>query len=154
MLDTVANNGGWKSLIATRGNRKRMLLVIAIAWFSQWSGNGLVSFYLNQVFDSIGITNPTIQLLINGSVRPHALPWPLLIHSCSILAIWNLCWAVLAALLVERTGRRLLFNTSTVGMLIFFIMQTVCSAQFAIKGTTSAAHAVIAFIFLYYAAYE
>jgi len=114
-----------------------MLLIVAIAWFSQWSGNGLVSFYLNQVFDSIGITNPTIQLLING-----------------ILAIWNLFWAVLAAILVERMGRRLLFNLSTVGMLIFFTMQTVCSAQFAIKGTEAAAHAVIAFIFLFYAAYD
>jgi len=33
-------------------------------------------------------------------------------------------------------------------------MQTVCSAQYAIHGSASAAHAVIAFIFLYYAAYD
>ncbi|KAH9939461.1 general substrate transporter [Amylocystis lapponica] len=132
-----SKNVGWKSLFATKGNRKRMMLIIAIAWFSQWSGNGLVSFYLNQVFDNIGITSPTIQLLINA-----------------ILAIWNLFWAVLASILVERTGRRLLFNMSTVGMVIFFTMQTVCSARFAIAGSTAAAHAVIAFIFLFYAAFD
>ena len=43
-----------------------MIIIIAIAFFSQWSGNGLVSYYLKHVFDSIGITDPTIQLLING----------------------------------------------------------------------------------------
>jgi hypothetical protein len=114
-----------------------MRLIIALAFFSQWSGNGLVSYYLNRVFDAIGITNPTIQLLING-----------------ILQIWNLAWAVSASFVVERAGRRFLFITSTVGMIIFFTLQTVCSAQFAIHGSPAAAHAVIAFIFLYYAAYE
>lgn len=77
------------------------------------------------------------QLLING-----------------ILQIWNLIWALLASFLVDRVGRRVLFLTSGVGMLIFFVMQTVCSAQFAIHGSDAAAHAVIAFIFLFYASYE
>lgn len=45
-----------------------MLIIVAIAWFSQWSGNGLVSYYLTKVMDSIGITNTTIQLLITGYV--------------------------------------------------------------------------------------
>lgn len=44
------------------------MLIVAIAWFSQWSGNGLVSFYLNKVFDTIGITDSTTQLLITGCV--------------------------------------------------------------------------------------
>ena len=51
---------------------------------------GLVSYYLNKVFDAIGIEDPTIQLLING-----------------ILQIWNLAVAVTASFLVERVGRRL-----------------------------------------------
>ena len=72
----------------------------------------------------------------------------------SILAIWNLCWAVAASFCVERAGRRLLFILSTSGMLLFFILQTVCSARFAITGSDQAAHAVIAFIFLFYASYE
>ena len=59
---------GWKSLFQTPGNRRRMLIIVAIAWFSQWSGNGLVSYYLTKVMDSIGITNTTIQLLITGYV--------------------------------------------------------------------------------------
>jgi hypothetical protein len=59
---TVAANVGWLSLFKTVGNRKRMRIIIAIAFFSQWSGNGLVSYYLNQVFNTIGITDPTTQV--------------------------------------------------------------------------------------------
>ncbi|KAK0203370.1 hexose transporter [Desarmillaria ectypa] len=134
---TVTANVGWKSLISTPGNRKRMRIIIAIAFFSQWSGNGLASYYLNQILTDINIKNPTIQLLING-----------------ILQIWNLAWALLASSLVERLGRRLLFMMSTVGMFVFFSAQTICFAVHSEKGTEGAAHALIAFIFLFYAAYD
>jgi len=134
---TVAANVGWSAFWKTAGNRKRMRIILALAFFSQWSGNGLVSYYLNKVFDNIGITDPTTQLLING-----------------ILQIWNLFWALLAAGLADKLGRRLLFMASSIGMLIFFTMQTVCSAQFALHEKPASAHAVIAFIFLFYASYD
>jgi hypothetical protein len=38
----VAANVGWLSLIRNSGNRKRIRIIIALAVFSQWSGNGLV----------------------------------------------------------------------------------------------------------------
>jgi hypothetical protein len=38
-------------------------IIVAIAVFSQWSANGLVSYYLNKVLTSIGVTDPTIQVL-------------------------------------------------------------------------------------------
>lgn len=53
----VTKNVGWISLFRTPGNRRRMRIIIAIAFFSQWSGNGLVSFYLNKVFDAINSTS-------------------------------------------------------------------------------------------------
>ncbi|KAF9555258.1 hexose transporter [Agrocybe pediades] len=133
----VAAKVGWKTLFATPGNRRRMRIIIALAFFSQWSGNGLVSYYLTKVFITIGILDPTIQLLING-----------------ILQIWNLCWALLAASLVDRIGRRVLFLTSVAGMVVAFTMQTACSAVYDQKKTESAGHAVIAFIFIFYAFYD
>lgn len=39
----MSNETGWKTLIATPGNRKRLLIIICLGLFSQWSGNGLVS---------------------------------------------------------------------------------------------------------------
>lgn len=33
----------WKTLFATPGNRRRMMIIVMLGLFSQWSGNGLVS---------------------------------------------------------------------------------------------------------------
>jgi sugar porter (SP) family MFS transporter len=134
---TVSANVGWMSFLSSAGNRRRVRIIVAIAFFSQWSGNGLVSYYLNKVLTSVGVTDPTIQLLING-----------------ILQIWNLAWALTASSMVERFGRRLLFMVSVMGMCLFFTLQTICTARYRIDGNASAAHAVIAFIFLYYASYD
>jgi MFS family permease len=60
---TVAANIGWRSFLSSTGNLKRVRIIVAIAFFSQWSGNGLVSYYLNKVLTSVGITSPTIQVL-------------------------------------------------------------------------------------------
>lgn len=134
---TVASNVGWKSLIATPGNRKRMRIIVALAFFSQWSGNGLVSYYLTKVFNEIGITSSGTQLLING-----------------ILQIWNLGWAVFAAFMVNKLGRRFLFLLSASLMTLFYMAQAICFAEYAEHGHPAAGHAVIAFIFLFYAAYD
>ncbi|GBE89823.1 hypothetical protein SCP_1701480 [Sparassis crispa] len=132
-----SKNVGWTSLVKTAGNRRRILIITAIGFFSQWSGNGLVSYYLHDVFDAIGIKSEAIQLLITA-----------------ILAVWNLFWAIGISFYVDRLGRRPLFLAAAGGSCIFFTVQTICSAQFAIHGTPAAAHAVIASIFLYYAAYD
>jgi hypothetical protein len=134
---TVAANVGYKSLFTNRGNLKRLRIIVAIAFFSQWSGNGLLSYYLGAVLESIGITNPTIVLLING-----------------LLAIWNFAWAVATSFSVERIGRRTLFLTSTAGILLSYTLMTICAAIFAQKGSHSAGNAFLAFVFLYNTFYE
>ncbi|KAF8551822.1 hexose transporter [Imleria badia] len=133
---TVAANIGWKSLIATPGNRKRMRIIIAIAFFSQWSGNGLISYYLSRVLNEIGITNASTQLLING-----------------ILQIWSFICGLYAAYAVNRLGRRFLSLTSAALMMLFYMAQAICFAEYSQHGTVAAGHAVVAFIFLYSSAY-
>lgn len=133
----VSANVGWLSLLKTPGNRRRMRIIIALAFFSQWSGNGLVSYYLKRVCDSVGITDPTIQLLING-----------------ILNIFNFFVAIFAGLLCDRVGRRRLFITSTIGMTVFWVIQTICLALYSEHGGAAMGRSVIAMIFLYYAFYD
>ncbi|EGO26001.1 hypothetical protein SERLADRAFT_355924 [Serpula lacrymans var. lacrymans S7.9] len=129
----VAANVGWMSLIKNPGNRKRMRIIIALAVFSQWSGNGLVSYYLNKVFTDIGITDPTTQLLING-----------------LLNIFNFIVAIGAGFCCDRAGRRPLFLASCIGMIVFWTCQTICFSIDQQTGSLVAGHAVIVFIFLFY----
>ncbi|OZJ04088.1 hypothetical protein BZG36_03393 [Bifiguratus adelaidae] len=122
----------------TKGNRHRLFLVCMIPAMMQLSGNGLVSYYLSQVLDSIGITDATIQLQINLG-----------------LTVYNLVVSFAAASTVERFGRRGLFLFSTVGMLTSFIIWTILSALNQQQGFVPAlGNGVLAMIFLFYLCYN
>ncbi|MCJ1308864.1 hypothetical protein MMC25_002519 [Agyrium rufum] len=136
-LEQEFESNNWSELWRTKGNRHRLIILVSAGFFSQWSGNGLVSYYLHQVLDTIGITNSTTQLLING-----------------ILQIVNIIVAVGMCFFVDKIGRRKLFLGSTAGMLVCFIIWTVCSAQYAIHQNSGAGTAVVVMIFLYYVCYN
>ena len=42
--EKLQNQASWLDLFRTPGNRRSMRIIVAIAFFSQWSGNGLVSY--------------------------------------------------------------------------------------------------------------
>lgn len=111
-----------------------MRISVLLAFFLQWSGNGLASYYLNEALDQIGIT---IQLLINGNLAIFELP----------LAFW-------VSSFVDKLGRRFLFLTSCAGMFIFFFAQTICIQKYQPHQKSAAAHGTITSIFLFYAVYH
>ncbi|KAH9922466.1 general substrate transporter [Fomitopsis serialis] len=119
-----AQSVGWLSLVKTPGNRKRIMLIVAIAWFSQWSGTDLSRFTSTRFRHHRH----------HGQHHSASHHW----YSCH----WNLCWAVFASFLVDIAGRRTLFLTSCAGMVVFFTGQTICSAEYALHGTAAAGHAV------------
>jgi hypothetical protein len=114
-----------------------MRIIIAIAVFSQWSGNGLISYYSHIIFESVGITDPRTQAALNGG-----------------LGVWNLFWAMLGAMMVDKLGRRTIFLISNIGMLVMFCFWTVTVALFSTFKYTAAAKATIPSIFLFYAFYD
>jgi sugar porter (SP) family MFS transporter len=129
----AAAQSGWKELVRTPGNRKRCILIIATAIFSQCSGNSLVSYYLVQILRSIGITNPRNQALFNGG-----------------LTIWCFLVALAFAFTVDKFGRRTLFLTAAVGMLISFSIWTACAAMYEKTGKQAYGNTVLGMIFLFY----
>jgi MFS family permease len=107
------------------------LLLASLGLFSQWSGNGLVSYYATDVYNSIGITSSDTQLGINGGLN-----------------ILSLIVSVSCTLLVDRVGRRPLFIAATASMCVTFIVWTVCSSQQEKYHTKAAGEAVIAMIWV------
>jgi len=126
----------WK-MWTTPGNLKRLRIIVAIAMFSQWSGNGLVSYYINLVLEGVGITSTRTKAAINGGLQ-----------------IFNLMSAMTGAFLVDWMGRRPLFIISNVGMLIVFCSWTLTTALFSVDQNTAAAKATVPLIFLYYFLYD
>jgi MFS family permease len=135
--ETLAKSVKWSALVATPGNRKRLFLAVCVGAFAQWNGIGVVSYYLKLVLDSIGITDPFMQTLING-----------------LLQIFNFAAALSAALLVDRLGRRTLFLWSGIGMLLSYIVWTACSAINNEQNNKAAGYVVVVCLFVFYFHYD
>lgn len=62
------------------------------------------------------------------------------------LSMWSFVCGFSGGLMADIAGRRTLFLVSTAGMFFAFILQTICSAEFAVNGTKGAGSAVVAWI--------
>ncbi|KAN0120675.1 general substrate transporter [Russula decolorans] len=137
MEQEIKKNASFATLFATPGNKKRMRIVLGIAFFSQWSGNGLLSHYINLVLENINISNTRTKATING-----------------FLQIWNLLAAVTGALLINKVGRRTLFLVSSAGMLTSFSVWSLTMSLFHTNSITVAANVTVPFIFVFYLFYN
>ncbi|KAI0008670.1 MFS general substrate transporter [Xylariaceae sp. FL0662B] len=122
----------WADVFRDAPMRRRFLIASCVGFFSQWSGNGLLSFYRCKILNLVGITeNRTVQQVILG-------------NTC-----WGLINAVPIAIIAPRFRRRTMFLTCTIGTAIVYTVWTIASARFAIESSTRAAIPVLVFIFVY-----
>jgi len=135
-LEKEFSSNSWLELIRTKGNRHRLLICVTAGFFSQWSGNGILSYYLVLVLDQIGYKDATIQAVINGCLQ-----------------IFSLIIAIISSVYVDKVGRRPLFIIACGGMCAVFTALTICTAEFNIHGSNAAANGVVAFIYLFYLFY-
>lgn len=138
-MEKMSAHTSYMDFLRTPANRKRLFICCFIAVLMQLSGNGLVSFYLSKVLNSIGITDEKEQLKINGC-----------------LMIYNWVTAVSVSFVVNRFRRRTLFMTSTILMLITFVIWTILSAINEQRNFEQASlgNGVLAMIFFYYLGYN
>lgn len=137
-LEKLERKTSYMEFLKTKANRHRLFLLIIIPINMQLSGNGLVSYYLHLVLNSIGITDSLQQLHINVA-----------------LMCFDFFWAVFFACLAEVVGRRPLFLSSFAGMLVCYIIWTALSAVNQETGFVNGGlgKGVLAMIFLYYLSY-
>jgi MFS family permease len=85
----------------------------------------------------IGITNSNTVLTIN-----------LILSAVNVVSATGICFWV------DYFGRRKLFLTSSVSMLLCYVAMTIALARFSIESNDASARTVLVFIFLYYIAYN
>ncbi|GFZ43842.1 hypothetical protein JCM24511_01562 [Saitozyma sp. JCM 24511] len=129
----VAGESASLSMLFKYGREKmlyRLLLAVSAQFYSQMNGAGLITYYSNQLFATIGLDTNTSKILAASSLT---FKW-----LCTFIAFYT----------VEMAGRRLLFMISGAGM-------AVCMASLAICGALTSpdrlgpAYAAIAFVFLF-----
>lgn len=150
----AAESSSWKEVFTTLPNLRRMRIYVALAIAGQWSGSGVISYYLTLVLNGIGITAQKDQTLING-----------------MNSIFGWLVGITFAMLVDKLGRRKMIIFSFLGMGFNFMAWTICSAVYtksstifdpaclaanngdssgcvALNANKAAGHAVLAFVLL------
>ncbi|GJJ08646.1 hypothetical protein Clacol_002865 [Clathrus columnatus] len=120
----ISKTTTWLTLFKSPGNRKRMRIILAIGLFSQWSGNGLVSYYINLVLEAIGIQDTQTKIWVNG-----------------VLQVWNL---VVAVVIIPYA-----YEWS-----LAFAMWTLTTALFQTQHNVAAAKATMGILFAFYLFYD
>ncbi|KAF2649201.1 hexose transporter-like protein [Lophiostoma macrostomum CBS 122681] len=127
----------WWEMVSSPGMRRRVIIGSFLGLFTQWSGNTLISYYLNDLLKLIGYTSSDFKNKLNVGLNA-----------------WQLVNAVIIALLVRRFPRRVMYLTCTVSLLLCYISWTISMEQFLVKHSAAAAKATIFFIFAYSPCYN
>ncbi|KAJ5448930.1 Major facilitator superfamily domain general substrate transporter [Penicillium cf. griseofulvum] len=127
----------WSTFFATRSNMHRLSICVILGFMQEWSGNGVVSYYLAPILASVGIYNASHQAAINISMQ-----------------VWNLAFAVAGAMAAERYGRRKLWLIATMLMFIYLSAATTMSGLFQEMQVLEAGIAVVPMLFLFCSAYD
>lgn len=122
----------YRDLFNTHAARRRMICVVGMAWFGQYSGNALVSYYFPVIVEQTGITSPHTQLLLNA-LNP--------------VVSWFA--AILGAVLLDRVGRRPFLLGGISGMAACLAVVTGCTKLSVDHGNGPAGIAGIFFIYLF-----
>ncbi|KAH7141908.1 general substrate transporter [Dactylonectria macrodidyma] len=133
-LEKTQNTKSYLDFFSTKGNRWRLAIAIILGLSAQWSGNGLISFYLVIVLRSIGIEDAEEQNLINGG-----------------LTLFCYAVSIIGATGILRFGRRTILLAGFAGMAMAYLIWTILSSINQQRGfeDTGLGYGVVAMIFVF-----
>ncbi|KAH3945074.1 hypothetical protein HBI56_057040 [Parastagonospora nodorum] len=136
-IELANSKRSWRELLVVPGLRKRIIVGAALGLFTQWSGNTLLSYYLNDILRLIGFKDSKFIGKLNVGLNS-----------------WNLVNAVCISLLVRRFPRRKMYLTCSVSLLLCYMTWTISVAQYAEDtARKEVARLTIAIIFIYQTCY-
>lgn len=113
-------------------NLRRLLLIISVQLGQQFSGSNMINYYLPSILQNdMGITR-NLSLILGGCAQ------------CTYLV-----GSAIPVLLMDRYGRRSLLMWCSAGLCLCFVLVTILLSV----GTTAAAYAAVAFIFVFQLCY-
>ncbi|CAK7220632.1 hypothetical protein SBRCBS47491_004254 [Sporothrix bragantina] len=135
-ISTTGSDKKWwdySELVKTPNQRRRLIPVLTMACFGQWSGNSVSSYYLPVALENAGIVSQNRRLLLNAINSP-------------------LCFvaAIAGSFLIDKAGRRPMLLSTLIAITCCFAIITPTSKLAAENPDNSAAgNATIAFIYIF-----
>ncbi|PGH02596.1 hypothetical protein AJ79_07600 [Helicocarpus griseus UAMH5409] len=141
-LEASTTQKTWLQMIKTKGMRHRVIVAAFLGLFTQMSGNTLLSYYQDILYDMMGYTYTYAKTRINVA------------NAC-----WSLITATTAAFVVARFKRRTMFMLSAALMCSCFTAMTVAfnrlnAAKLAGRKNQAAGIAALFFYFAYAPCYN
>lgn len=121
-----------RPMIKDRSNIWRTFLITAFAWYGQFSGNNVCSYYLPTMLNNVGMTTETTNVLMNA-----------------LYSIVSWIASLLGSLVHDRFGRRKMFMGAALGAALALTGLAICTARFQANGADAAAKGTLVFIFLF-----
>ena len=125
-------NSSYLDFFRTKGNRYRLIILISLGIFSQWSGNAIISNYASVLYGQAGITDSTAKLGLSAGQT-----------------VLSLIVSISMALCVDKFGRRPLFLIATGGMFGTFIFWTLTCGLYEEHNLPGSNTGMIFFIWLF-----
>ncbi|KAH8901177.1 lactose permease [Thozetella sp. PMI_491] len=108
-IEAEHSKQSWMTMVRTSAMRRRIFIAAFLGLFTQMSGNTLLSYYSNKIYDIMGFTDQYRKFRLNMG------------NSC-----WGFLIGVVVALIVPRYPRRRMFMLSSSSMTICFTVITIC----------------------------
>jgi sugar porter (SP) family MFS transporter len=105
---SVKQQSRYVDFFKTKGNRWRLAIIMSLGIISQYSGNAILSNYMDIVYEGAGITEQNKKLALSAG-----------------RTILDLSVSISAAFLVDKVGRRPLFLVAISGMVLAFLCWTI-----------------------------
>lgn len=122
----------YSGLVNKRSARRRLICVVGMGFFGQYSGNAVISYFFPVVIGIAGIHSANTQLLLNA-LNP----------------VFSLVAACCGAYLIERFGRRPLLLSTTACFPIIYLVMFGTSYVAVNQGSLGAAYVTIVACYLF-----
>ncbi|KAF2649578.1 hexose transporter [Lophiostoma macrostomum CBS 122681] len=127
----------WIELFATKGNLKRLFVIVSFGTMIEMCGNFVISWYLTDILNQAGITDTTTQTQINV-----------------ILNCWCFAVAIFGSYMLDVAGRRVQILFSLAGMAVMLYITGGLIKVYGTSTNTSGIYGTIAAIFIFQGLYS
>ncbi|CAI7677344.1 unnamed protein product [Penicillium manginii] len=127
----------WSSFFASKGEFHRLGICVLVGLMQEWAGNGIISYYLAPILNSVGISRASDQAAVNTGLQ-----------------VWNLILSSAGAVASEKYGRRFMWLLGTAIMLLFLSGTTIVSGMFMEMNINAAGLAMVPMLFLFFSGFD